>query len=383
MKIICAANMPFAEEAFRRLGEVTVLSPKAITPDRVRDADLLAIRSTTRVDRALLEGSRVRFVGTATIGTDHMDLAWLEQAGIAWCAAPGCNANSVSEYLVAALLGLALRHRFTLAGKTIGVIGVGNVGRRVIAKAQALGLQVLQNDPPRCEAEHDPVFRPLAEVLAQSDIVSLHVPLEPGGRHPTVHLADECFFAQLKPGAVFINAARGAVLDSDAFLKARAQGIVARAVLDTWEGEPVFRDDVMPAADIGTPHIAGHSFEGKVMGTVMVFRAACRFLGVAADWSPDALLPPPLVPEIRINAAGREPEAVLWDIVKRVYDIESDDQRLRALTGRPTDQKREQFELQRKNYPIRREFRFTRVILEHAPPDLRTKVRGLGFEVQE
>jgi len=143
MKIICSTNIPYAEEAFRPLGDLTILAPKEITADRVRDADVLVIRSTLRANRALLEGSRVRFVGTATIGTDHLDMAYFDQAGITWCAAPGCNANSVSEYVTTALLCLGQRHGFTLSGKTIGVVGVGNVGRLVVQKAQALGLRVL------------------------------------------------------------------------------------------------------------------------------------------------------------------------------------------------------------------------------------------------
>ena len=210
MRLLCSTNIPYAAEAFQTLGDVDILPPDQFTPDRVRDADALVIRSTLKVNRALLEGSRVRFVGTCTIGTDHMDLAWLDRAGIAWRAAPGCNANSVSEYVTAALLCLGQRLSFRLEGKTIGVIGVGNVGRRVVEKAQALGLRVLQNDPPRAEAEGDPVFRPLDELLAEADILTLHTPLTSAGPHPTRHLAGRRFFERIKPGLVFLNAGRGA-----------------------------------------------------------------------------------------------------------------------------------------------------------------------------
>lgn len=380
MKIICATNMPYAAEAFRTLGDVTVLEPHAITPERVRDADLLAIRSTTRINRALLEGSRVRFVGTATIGYDHMDVAYLDRAGITWCAAPGCNANSVSEYLVAALLCLGRRHGLMLAGTTLGVIGVGNVGSQVVHKAEALGMRVLQNDPPRHDASGDPVFRPLDSVLADSDIVTLHVPVTKTGPYPTVRMADRRFFEQMKPGAVVINTARGGVMDSDALLAAMSRGIVSHAVLDTWEGEPGFRPDVLAKADLGTPHIAGHSFEGKVMGTVMVYREACRFLGVRPTWTPDALLPPPLVPEIRLDPLDRPEEVVLGDVVRRVYDIEADDRRLREIAERDSRGRSEGFEQLRTNYPIRREFRFTRVVLPAKCLALENKIRGLGFE---
>ncbi len=381
MKIICATNMPFVGEAFRTLGDVTILAPREITPARVRDADLLAVRSTTRIDRALLDGSRVRFVGTATIGYDHLDTAYLDQAGIKWCAAPGCNANSVSEYLMAALLCLGRRHGLTLAGKTIGVIGVGNVGSLVVRKAEALGMRALQNDPPRRDAEKSVLFLPLDDVLAGSDIVTLHVPLTKAGPYPTVRLAGRGFFERLKPGAVFINAARGGVMDSDALLAAMDRKVVAHAVLDTWEGEPAFLSEVLARADLGTPHIAGHSFEGKVTGTVMVYREACRFLGRAPAWTPDALLPPPLVPEIRLADSDRPEEAVVGEIVRRVYDIEADDRRLRAIADQASQPRSAQFERQRKDYPIRREFRFTRVVLPAPRPALERKLRGLGFQV--
>ncbi len=379
MQIICSTNIPYAEEAFRPLGNLTILAPQEITADRIRNADVLVIRSTLRANRALLEGSRVRFVGTATIGTDHLDLAYLDQAGIAWCAATGCNANSVSEYVTTALLCLGQRHGFTLFGKTIGIVGIGNVGRLVVQKAQALGLRVLQNDPPRREAENNPVFLPLEQVLAEADILTLHVPLTKTGPYPTWHLADRRFFERLKPGVIWLNAARGAAMDSDAFLKARATGKVACAVLDTWEGEPVFRTDVLAKADIATPHIAGHSFEGKVMGTLMVYQAVCRFLGIEPTWTPEGRLPPPLVPEIHLDPAGVSEEAALWRIVRPVYDIEADDQRLRAGAAADPKTRGEHFEKLRKNYPIRREFRFTRVVLPQGHPGLETKILDLGF----
>ncbi len=389
MKIICSTNIPYAEEAFRKLGDLTILAPKDITAERVRDADVLVIRSTLRANRALLDGSRVRFVGTATIGTDHMDLAYLDQAGISWTAAPGCNANSVAEYLIAALLCLSQRHGFTLEGKTIGVVGIGNVGRLVVQKAQAIGLRVLQNDPPRLAAENNPVFRPLEQLLAEADILTLHVPLTKTGAYPTWHLAGRNFFERIRKGCIFVDAARGAAMDSDAFLQARTTGKVAHAVLDTWESEPMFRTDVMAKADIATPHIAGHSFEGKVMGTVMMYHAVCKFMGVAPTWTPEGqlpsedMLPPPLVPEIRLDPAGLSDEAAIWKIVQPVYDIEADDRRLRAGAVADPKARGEHFEQLRKNYPIHREFRFTRVALPKGHPKLEAKIRGLGFKLKE
>ncbi|MGI6087051.1 MAG: 4-phosphoerythronate dehydrogenase [Kiritimatiellia bacterium] len=381
MKIICATSMPFAREAFSRLGNVTILPPSEITPACVRDADALAVRSTLRVNQKLLEGSRVRFVGTATIGTDHFDIPWLEQAGIHWRSAAGCNANSVAEYVTAALLRLAARHNFTLAGKTMAVIGVGNVGRLVVNKMNALGLRVLQNDPPRRDAENNPVFQPLETVLREADIVTMHVPLTADGPYPTRHMANIDFFNMLKPGAIFINAARGGVQDSDALLSAMDSGRVAHAILDTWEGEPAFRPDVLARAAFGTPHIAGYSYEGKVMGTVMVYRELCRFLNVKPDWDYEALLPPPAIPEIQISPTQNDlpMERLLDEVVRQLYDIERDDKALRQIAGLDNQARGRAFEELRQKYPIRREFQFTRITGTKLSPKLQQVFSLLGF----
>ncbi len=368
--------MPLAAEAFSTLGDVTILDGRAMTADDVRDADILAIRSTTVVNRALLEGSRVRFVGTATIGTDHIDRAWVESAGIHWCYAPGCNANSVSEYLTAALLCLVERHGLRLEGRTIGVIGVGNVGRRVAAKAEALGMRVLRNDPPRERAESPTnAYTPLRTLLAEADYVTLHVPLTGAGPDATRRMVDAGFLSAMKPGAVFVNAARGGVMVTADLLAALGDGRVSHAVIDTWEGEPNFSPDLLARADLATPHIAGHSFEGKVQGTVMVYEAACRFLAVSPSWTAAEHLPPPLVPDIRIRAAARNDEPALREVVRQVYDIEADDARLRAACAdRPSH-----FDRLRKQYPMRREFPYTRVHVEGDGPTLARKLSGLGF----
>jgi len=384
MKIVCSSNMPYAREAFSTLGDVVVRDGRAITREDVRDATILATRSTTRIDAELLDGTSVRFAGTATIGTDHMDIAYLEEHGIAWCYSPGCNANSVSEYVTAALLCLANRHGFSLAGKTLGVVGVGNVGSRVVEKGKALGLHVLQNDPPRERAEYANGASPfvaLNDLLAASDIVTLHVPLSKEGPDPTFHMADTRFFAQLREHPVFLNCARGAVVDSGALLCAMDNGNVSHAVIDTWEGEPGFRADLLRRVDLGTPHIAGHSFEGKVMGTVMVYREACRFVGVEPTWAPDGLLPEPPVPSVSLDAAGRADEKVLWEAVRRVYDIEADDTRLRESLHAAAIERAARFDALRRNYPIRREFRFTEVNVKHASASLERTIAGLGFGI--
>lgn len=378
IKTVCSANMPYVKEAFSTLGKTIVLDGRSIQASDVKDADLLAIRSTTKVNRDLLDGSCVRFVGTATIGTDHLEKEYLGKNGVEWCYSPGCNANSVSEYIAAALLTLAVRHSIDLKNKTIGVIGVGNVGRIVAKKAEILGLRVLRNDPPRARAEHSSEeFVEIDQVLKEADIITMHVPITKTGRDATYHMVDESFLEKAKPGVIFINAARGPVVDTDALLSAIESGTVSHTVIDTWEGEPDFNKHLLNKADIGTPHIAGHSFEGKVTGTVMVYKEACRFLGIEPTWSPDSLLPEPIVPEITIDAKGRNDTNILRDIVHRVYNIEADDKHLRDFGSDHAAH----FDSFRSNYPMRREFRFTQIKVINASISLKTKIVNLGFQL--
>ena len=381
MKIVCDNNMPYAAEAFETLGKVTLREGRAITAADVRDAELLITRSTTKVTRDLLAGSRLRFYGSAVIGTDHIDIPYLEQAGIPWSAAPGCNAESVSNYLTAALLYLGGRHDFRLEGKTLGVIGVGNVGRKVYAKGRALGMRVLACDPPRQRNPADAdarEFVTLDRILAESDAITCHVPLTREGADRTVHLLDRAAFARVRPGVILINAARGEVLETDALLEVLGNR-VAHAVIDTWEGEPNYRPDLLARADIVSPHIAGHSFEGKVNGTMMVYAKACRVLGVAPTFQPQ--LPPPPFPEWHGDAAGRADEDVLREVVLAVYDIMADDARLRASCGPDAAARAKAFDRQRKEYPMRREFEATTVRVRHASEGLLKKLQGLGFRV--
>jgi erythronate-4-phosphate dehydrogenase len=377
--------MPFAREAFGTLGSVSVIEGRSITRADLRDAEILAIRSTTMVDRDLLAGTPVRFVGTATIGTDHMDTGYLDAAGIQWCYSPGCNANSVAEYVAAALLCLATRHGFALDGRTTGVIGVGNVGRLVVKKAGALGMTVLKNDPPRERTEatsgktQKEDFVPLDELLGRSDIVTMHVPLTKEGADATCRMVSADFFGMMKPGAIFLNTARGAVVDTDALLKAMHDGIVGHAVIDTWGNEPMIRQDLLDAAALGTPHIAGHSFEGKVMGTAMVYREACRFLGKEPVWDPAQVLSDPETAELGIEDGIGADEESLWQAVRRVYAIDDDDRRLREAMAADAASGKAGFDDLRTKYPIRREFRFTRVLFDKTSDRLRRKFTGLGF----
>ncbi len=381
MKIICDNNMPYAAEAFGTLGEVTLREGRAITAADLQDVELLITRSTTKVTRELLAGSRLRFYGSGVIGTDHIDIPYLAQAGIPWSAAPGCNAESVSNYLTAALLWLGGQHGFRLAGKTLGVIGVGNVGRKVCAKAEALGMQVLACDPPRQRDAADAAARSfvgLDQILAEADVITCHVPLTRAGVDRTYHLLDRAAFARMRPGVILVNAARGEVLDTDALL-AELGGRVAHAVIDTWEGEPNYRPDLLARVEIATPHIAGHSYEGKVNGTLQVYERACQVLGVAPTFRPQ--LPAPPVPVWRGDATGRVDEELLREAVLAVYDILGDDQRLRTSCVADVTARAKAFDRQRKDYPMRREFSATTVHLAHASAALQQKFRQLGFVV--
>ena len=385
MKIVVAESVLHGADAFSRLGEVTVLPDRAISAAEVRGADALVIRSKTKVDRRLLEGTSIAWVGTATAGFDHMDISALEERGVAWCSAPGCNAVSVAEYIVSALLFLGNRFGVPLMGRTLAVVGVGQVGRRVALRAEAIGMRVLQNDPPRARAEHLPELRPLEEILPVSDFVTMHVPLEDRGPDATRQMADCRFFAAMKPGAVFLNTSRGEVVDESALKLALAHGQVSRAVLDVWDHEPEADGALLQAATIGTPHIAGYSWDGKLAGTRMVFEQACRFFESPARWTPPTggesgeTCPPRI--DLAASAAGMRRDEWLWKAVQAVYDISRDDAEFRGAVQ--TDAERARlFEQRRKQYRIRREFDSAHVKAPGMPREAMSILGRWGFTVE-
>ena len=382
MKIVCAETVLLGHEAFSTAGETTVIPDRDITSNDLTNADALIVRSKTKITRELLQGTPVQFVGTATAGTDHIDATHLQSQGIYWSSSPGCNANSVSEYLIAALLVLGRRHGFNLEGKTIGVIGCGNVGSRVAKKCEALGMHVLRNDPPLAAVSTDPDFLPLEYVLAESDMVTLHVPLVKHKPWPTERMADYLFFEQLKPGAVFINSARGSVCDYDALLTARQGGAVSNAVIDVWDPEPAIRTDVLKLVDIASPHIAGHSYEGKLNGTVACYNELCNFFELPRNWNVAESLPEPDIPSIQIDCSGRDDEEVLHEIIRQVYDIETDDRLIREAAIRNEIDRARNFDVLRKNYRMRREFMNTEVDAQNASRELKRKIHALGFVVK-
>jgi len=380
MKIVVDENIPFGPEAFGLLGTVVTRAGRAITSHDVADAEMLVVRSITKVNAALLDGSAVRFVGTCTIGTDHVDTGYLEKKGIAFSSAPGCNANSVADYITSALLELSEHHNFKLAGKSLGVVGVGNVGARVAKRAAALGMTCVLNDPPLARQTNDPKYQPI-DPIYECDVITFHVPYTKEKPDPTHHLVNEAFLRRLKPDAILINSSRGAVIDNAALVRALEGGTLKACVLDVWEGEPNVNLRLLDETFIGTPHIAGYSFDGKVNGTRQIYEAACQFLGVPAKWDPTPLLPEPECPSVTVRGDAVDPEESLRAAVRAVYDIHRDDTGMRALLTAAESDRARVFDRLRKEYPRRREFLNTRVQVAPKNTHLEGRLKALGFRV--
>jgi erythronate-4-phosphate dehydrogenase len=374
--ILADRNIPFAVEAFSQFGEVTLAAGREITTAMVRDVDILMVRSVTRVNESLLEGSRVRLVGTATIGTDHIDLEYLKGRGIVFADAAGSNANSVAEYVTAALLTLEGRMGTSFEGKTLGVVGVGNVGRRVVEKAHALGMKTLLNDPPRAEQEGQEGFESLDRLLTESDVVTLHTPLTKTGKHATHHLIGSRELGFMRKDAFLFNTARGAVVDNPALLQVLEGKDLSGAVLDVWENEPDPLGNLVRASRIATPHIAGYSFDGKITGTRMMAEAIGRFLAQPLVWPPE-MEAPPAEPLIEVRGQGRE---AIREAVLRAYPIHEDDTRMRAMLNLSPADRPAYFDRLRKEYPVRREFYQYRVSGTHLSDLERKMLSGMGFQ---
>ena len=330
MKIIADTNIPFVAECFSSIGDVTTISGRDITADIVKDADILLVRSITKVNADLLDGSSVKFVATATIGVDHIDQKCLNDKGIGFAYAPGSNANSVAEYVVAALLAIGKKHKITLAGKSIGIIGVGNVGSRVAAKCKALGMDVLLNDPPLQRQTGDDKYLPLDDLLG-CDFITMHTPLTYDGVDKTSHLADEKFFDSISNKAFFINTSRGGVMDTGALKNALEQNRISGAVLDVWENEPNIDGKMILKAELSTPHIAGYSYDGKIAGMIMIYNAACKCFGLEAKHTTADFLPDAQVPEITIDTSADNEQKILQETVQQVYVINRDDFNTREI----------------------------------------------------
>lgn len=371
MKIVVDENMPHARELFAEFGEVVALPGRQMAPSALQDADVLLVRSVTRVDASLLaSAARLAFVGTATIGTDHIDKALLAARGIPFFSAPGCNKQSVGDYVLSALLVLAERHELALCDMSLAVIGAGNTGECVAAKAEALGMRVLRCDPPRARREGAAGFVDYQTALG-ADFVSFHVPLTRSGPDATFHLLGEREIAARPAGQFLINASRGEVWDNRALL-ARQQGLdPLRLVMDVWEGEPEPLQALVPHTEIATPHIAGYSLEGKARGTWMLYQALCQQLGRTPRQDLQALLP---APEVRELTPGQPADQrLIKQLVHLIYDVRRDDARFRNRLAQPGS-----FDEQRKHYPERRELSSLQV----KGPFASETLARLGFSIR-
>jgi erythronate-4-phosphate dehydrogenase len=351
LNIIVDENIAFANSAFNQFGSVTLLSGRQITNSVLKDIDVLIVRSITNVDGKLLKNTPVKFVGTATIGTDHIDLDYLKKKNITFTDAKGCNAFSVAEYVVAALLCFSVRFDFSLKDKSIGIVGVGNVGSKVAKFAEAFGMKVLLNDPPLKRNGDNRNFVELDEIL-KCDIVSLHVPLNLNGIDKTHHLFDKEILSNLREGAILINSSRGAVINNLDLLTF-IQNKKLKVVLDVWENEPDIDIELLKKVLIGTPHIAGYSLEGKINGTQMVYNSLCKFLGADIIFSFKNENPLDSIKRFDENV---NLEISLDKLIESVYSIKEDDERMRNMLKMNRDERNKYFDLQRKNYPNRREF---------------------------
>ena len=349
LSIVADANIPRVKEAFCSLGDVALLDAESITPNACSQADILLVRSVTSVNESLLGPGSVKFVGSATAGLDHVDQAYLRSRGIKFASAPGSNADSVVEYVLTALLRLSALRASPLKGKTLGIIGCGHIGGRLVRRAPALGLEVLKNDPPLATAGQSG-FVDLKIMIQQADILTLHVPKSPA----THHLITDEVLRSLKPSAWLINTSRGNVVNSQDLKRALRLGRLDAAVLDVWENEPEPDLDLLEAVTIGTPHIAGHSVDGKLRGTIMLYHAVADHFDIRSDWDHESLLQKDLPTPISLSS---EPRSNWLDsLAQSLYDLNADDARMRKLLEMEPHQVGDAFRELRRNYPARRAF---------------------------
>lgn len=381
MHIVADENIPLLDEFFSDFGRLTRLPGRAIDATAVRDADMLLVRSVTKLTAAMLRGTPVRFVGTCTIGTDHLDLAGLAAAGVTVASAPGCNARGVVEYVLSSLLTLSERTGEAWQGKTVGIIGVGEVGGRLAATLGGLGVQCLLCDPPRAKAG-EAGFVSLDVLIHDADVISCHVPLTRTGPHPTHHLFDAQRLAALRDGAWLVNSSRGPVIDNVALRELLGQRKDLQVVLDVWEQEPLVDATLAARCALATPHVAGYSLDGKLRGTEQVYQAVCEFLQQRpthqlADLAPNAGL-------TELSTSDETPaDWLLARALRLVYDVRDDDARFRLMLHQATDPEQcaEGFDLLRKHYPLRRECSGVHIKTASLPEPARALLCAAGFSL--
>ncbi|HPR32341.1 MAG TPA: 4-phosphoerythronate dehydrogenase PdxB [Prolixibacteraceae bacterium] len=374
MKVVIDDKIPYIQGALEPFGEVVYLPGKSITKEVVRDADAIITRTRTKCNAALLDGSGVSMIATATIGYDHIDTAYCDRAGIEWTNAPGCNSWSVAQYIMAALFTLATEKNLTLAGMTIGVIGAGNVGSKVARFCDIIGMKVLVNDPPRERTEGSAGFVSLSEIQQEAQIITVHTPLTYEGVDKTFHLIDAAFLEQCANNIYLINSARGEVTDTPAVLEAIRSGKIREVLIDCWENEPEIDRALLKHAFLTTPHIAGYSCDGKANGTAMSVQALSRKFGLGIDNWQCSNVELPENTTITIDGTGKSGQEILAEAILGTYPIRTDSNR---LLGDPAT-----FEKQRGDYPVRREFPVYTLHLSNVPELTREQLKKLGFNVE-
>ena len=373
IKIIADDKIPFLAGVLEPVADVTYLPGRMIGKAQIKDADALLIRTITKCTGELLKGSKVGFIGTATIGYDHIDTRYCENHNIKWTNAPGCNSSSVQQYIAAALLKMSGDFQFRLREKTIGIIGVGNVGTKIEKFARTLGMNVLLNDPPRARKEGDKLFVDLNTLLKESDIITIHVPLNIVGKDKTYHLINDKSLRKMKRGVWLLNSSRGEVAETSVIKKALSSGKLGGVVLDVWENEPDIDYELLELSFIATPHIAGYSTDGKANGTSMIVNALGNVFNLPIkNWYPE-VIPNPHINKISINAKNKDPEDIVREAVFHTYNIAEDDIKLRFS---PSD-----FEKHRGDYPVRREFPSFFIDLTGGTRKVQKMVESLGFRV--
>ena len=379
MKIVADENIPLLEKLYAGFGELLLLPGRKIDSQSVRDADLLLVRSVTRVDRKLLQGSSLRFVGSTTIGTDHIDTDFLASAGIGFCSAPGCNAEAVVDYILSVMATLFRDDPASLADKLVGIVGRGNVGGRLATRLEMLGIKTICCDPPLA---HQGVAGLVAieQLLEEADILTLHTPLTLTGQHQTLHLLGEERLNQLKTGAMLINTSRGAVVDNLALLRLLLKRSDVRCVLDVWENEPSINTDLLPLLALATSHIAGYSQEGKIRGALMVYRSVCDYFALSVRSALDALMPASL----ELPLLGNDFDSIkglFGCLLPRAYDIRGDDQNFRntMLEAKIRGTVALDFDLLRKQYLQRREFGSIKPVGSQVTIQRRQLLQAAGF----
>ncbi len=377
MNLIIDENITFAKEAFSSLGNSKLMDGRTLTNKDVQDADVLVVRSITNVNEDLLKNSNVKFVGTATIGTDHIDLDYLEKQDIQFADAKGCNADSVAEYVFTALLKVASVKNISLQEKTIGVVGIGNIGSRVVRIAESLGMKVLKNDPPLERKGIGNNYLNLDKILL-ADVITLHVPMSYEGNDKTFHLLNENSLKKINNGTILINSSRGAVIDNSALLNEYTKKKF-ELILDVWENEPFINTELLTKTKISTPHIAGYSFEGKVNGTNMIYNALCQYLNIQPSWQP-------ILPEIEHKRLrfpeGKTDEEKLYNLFSSIYNIEKDDELMRKIEVLKPNERASYFDLLRKKYPVRREFSNYVVQISENEIHLKPFLENFRFKVE-